>query len=94
MRDVYVYSTLQNGALTKTLFTKRFKTSSAPPSIGFSVQPACLVESYGKLKQGVVTDVKTEQDVDVVFIGTETATEDLRCYLVPEGWKEISGSLE
>jgi len=94
-RAIFVYSlkkNLTNGALTGFKKIFEVKGSSALPPTGSIVPPGCLISNYGQLKQGVVTGVRKSEGIATVLVGTETSTEELRSYLIPEDWEETPNS--
>ena len=95
-RDIYVYSTLENGAATQSFFKKSFqvKESSLLPEKGTDVYPGCLADNYGQLEKGVVTDVRTTDSIQILGVAIPTSTEDLRAIFIPNGYQEVSGFLE
>jgi len=46
------------------------------------------------VKKGVVKSVDREGNRGRILLETEMSTEELRAYLISEGWKEISAILE
>lgn len=87
-REIYIRSTL-NGDVGISFLKKFLDNSLDPPPIGSIVPPACIVQNFGRLKQGIIKDVKISKKSIQVWVGTQTSIHDLREILIPEGWEEV-----
>lgn len=90
--DVYVYSKGEAGP-SKTFFLKNARRTTGLPPID-SMYPLSTQRRKGiNVKKGVVKSVDSGKQPRIL-LETEMSTEELRAYLISEGWKEISAILE
>lgn len=96
-RCIYIFSILSSGTMIQSFFKKSFEVdeSFVPPKNGWIIPPACMASNWGRLKSGVVTDVKINGKLyRGQGVATETSDKDLRDCLIPDGCEEIFSPLE
>ena len=89
---IIVYVRSNNEALAS--FSKNIEWLTAAPKIGESIlfPPKECLGKLCSLTMGEVTDVRPSGGTLQVLVRTQSPTTEIREYLIPQGWSEISFS--